>query len=502
MTRSLIGVDAGTTNIKAVALDLDGDEIARTSRRNAVTGSDGRMEQDMDGTWNRTAETIREVVVALPADTEVIAVGVTGQGDGCWLVDEAGEPARDAILWNDGRAADIVDDWQNSGVADRIFDICRSGTFPGASLPILCWLRDHEPAVLERADTVLFCKDWIKYRLTGELTTDLTDASLPFLDVRAQQYADELTDIVNLPMLPELLPELESATTVIGGVTPAASRKTGLPEETPVISGVIDIVASAFGSGVASPGENSSVVGTTSLNQTLLASVPDDQHRVGFTLAITDDLYTRAMASMAGTPNIDWAREELTESPDFEEVEAAAKSVPVGADGLLYHPYLSTAGERSPFVKPSARAQFTGLEPTHTRANLYRAVYEGVALALRDCYEYLPLKANSVAVSGGGSRSTFWCQLFADCLGADVTVPAGTEPGARGVALLAGVALDEYPDIETAVSEGTEVSRSYTPRPENMRRYEQWYTVYRKTYRAMFDVWDERAAALDDIGHD
>ena len=499
MSRTLIGVDAGTTNIKTVAFDLDGAEIAYASRENTVAASDGRMEQDMNRTWQRTAETISDVVEALPLDTEIIAIGVTGQGDGCWLVDENGEPARDAILWNDGRAADIVDDWQSSGVADRIFEICRSGMFPGACLPILCWLRKYEPAVVDRADTILFCKDWVKYRLTDELTTDLTDASLPFLDVQAQEYTDELTDIVDFPELTEFLPRLEPAMTVIGGVTPTASQTTSLPEGTPVISGVIDIVASAFGSGVVTSGESSSVVGTTSLNQTLIESVPDEQPHIGFTLAITEDRYTRAMASMAGTPNLDWAREHLAETADFEDIEAAAKSVPVGADGVLYHPYLSSSGERSPFLKPSARAQFTGLDPTHTRSHLLRAIYEGVALALRDCYEHLPLRAETVAISGGGSRSGFWCQLFADCLGVEVTVPAGTKLGARGIALLAGVALNEYPDIETAVSEGTDVERSYTPRPEHTKRYERWYEVYRETYLAMFDAWDERAAALADI---
>ena len=497
MAGVLIGVDAGTTNIKTVAFSPTGDELARASRENEVRTDDGRTEQDMAATWERTAETIREVVRSPSVTDEILGVGVTGQGDGCWLVDADGNPARDAILWNDNRAAGIVEEWAETGVADRIFDICGNGLFAGASLPILRWLRDHEPETLERAETVLFCKDWIKYRLTGELTTDLSDASLPYLDVRAGTYTDELSDLAGVPGVEDLLPRLEPATNVVGTVTDAASARTDLPVGTPVISGVIDIVASAVGSGAARPAASSSVVGTTALNQTILESVPDLDEPVGFTLAITEDRYTRAMASMAGTPNLDWARREIAETDDFGVVEREARSVPAGADGLLYHPYLSSSGERSPFIDSAARAQFSGLDPSHTRAHLLRAVYEGVALAMRDCYEHLPTEADRVVVSGGGASSEFWCQLFADCLETTVAVPEGSELGARGIALLAGVALDEFADVEAGLDAMTGIDRSYEPRPAYAERYDQWYEVYRTTYEAMFDAWTKRAAVVD-----
>jgi len=498
MTGALIGVDAGTTNIKTVAFSPDGTELARASRENEVLSSGGRMEQDMTATWERTAETIRAVVSALPADTDVLGVGVTGQGDGCWLVDGDGEPARNAILWNDNRAAGIVETWAETGVTDELFDICGNGLFAGASLPILRWLHDNEPETLDRAETVLFCKDWIKYRLTGALTTDLSDASLPYLDVRTREYADGLSTIAGVPGVEERLPRLEPATTVVGEVTSAAATHTGLPAGTPVISGVIDIVASAVGSGAAQPGDSSSVVGTTALNQTILETVPTLDEPVGFTLAITDDRLTRAMASMAGTPNLDWARAEIAATDDFAAVEREARSVPAGADGLLYHPYLSSSGERSPFIDSAARAQFSGLDPSHTRAHLLRAVYEGVALAMRDCYEHLPTEADRIVVSGGGAQSDLWCQLFADCLGTTIAVPEGSELGARGIALLAGVALDEFADIEAGLETMTAVDRSYDPRPEYVQRYDRWYEVYRATYEAMFDAWAKRDAVFGD----
>ena len=492
MTGALIGVDAGTTNIKTVAFSPDGTELARASRENEVLSSGGRMEQDMTATWERTAETIRAVVSALPADTDVLGVGVTGQGDGCWLVDGDGEPARNAILWNDNRAAGIVETWAETGVTDELFDICGNGLFAGASLPILRWLHDNEPETLDRAETVLFCKDWIKYRLTGALTTDLSDASLPYLDVRTREYADGLSTIAGVPGVEERLPRLEPATTVVGEVTSAAATHTGLPAGTPVISGVIDIVASAVGSGAAQPGDSSSVVGTTALNQTILETVPTLDEPVGFTLAITDDRLTRAMASMAGTPNLDWARAEIAATDDFAAVEADARSVAPGADGLVYHPYLSSAGEKAPFVDPAARAQFSGLDPSHTRAHLLRAVYEGVALAVRHCYDSLPGEPRTVTVSGGGARSDLWRQLIADCLDTTVRVPAYGELGAKGAAMLAAVGVDHYPDLDTAIDVMSDTGTTYAPRPGPASVYDDLYAYYTAVRESMADVWSLR----------
>ncbi|MFB6107438.1 MAG: FGGY family carbohydrate kinase [Haloplanus sp.] len=499
MAPCIIGIDAGTSNIKAVTFDLDGSERATASRRNEVlTPTTDRVEQEMDRTWELTAAVLREVVADLDDASEVVGVGVTGQGDGCWLLGDDGDPVRNAILWNDGRAAAYVDRWQTDGRGASLYEACGCTLFPGSTLPILAWLRDNEPATLEDAATVFYCKDWLKYCLTGERTTDPSDASLPFLDHRTNAYATDLGERFDLPSIEECYPRLVPPADPIGTVTAEAAAATGLPEGVPVVSGLLDIAASALGSGAATEGDSSSVVGTTSLSQTFVTDPTPGGDPAGFTISLGfEDLYTRAMASMAGTPNLDWMLDELATVEAFADVEAAVRDLPVGAEGVLYHPYLSTAGERAPFVDPNARAQFTGIGPNHTRAHLCRAVYEGLALAMRDCYEHIDTATDTVYVSGGGTRSSFVCQLLADCLGVPVAVPAGTEFGAKGVALLCAVALEEYPDVATAVAETTAVETAYRPRPERTRAYDDLYDLYRMAYESMGEVWRARAEFLE-----
>lgn len=502
MVKVLIGIDAGTTVIKSVAFTLDGEEIYQSSVENAVHRPEsGWAEQSMVTTWKKTAQTLSEVADALDDEDDLVALGVTGQGDGCWLVDEDGDPVRPAILWSDGRANSYVQQWQEEGITDTVYDICGGTQFPGSSLVILRWLKENEPEQYEAADTVFYCKDWLKYKLTGELTTDPSDASLPYIDAETAEYSEEVLEVVNMPDVREMRPDLIPGTNIVGQLTQNAVVETGLPQGTPVVSGFIDIAASAFGSGAVHPGEGSSIVGTTAVNQTILAEPPNDDEQAGIllTLGVEDGVWTKFMSSMTGTPNLDWAIEEVMDKSSFNLVEEEVESIPIGSDGLIYHPFLSSAGERAPFVNPNARAQFMGLNQEHTQAHLVRAVYEGISLAMLDCYKHLPQNADEVYLSGGGANSDFWCRMFANCLNATVVVPKGTEFGAKGAALLAGIGIGEYTDLESAVEATSSVEQSFEPDPEKVRQFRRWYDVYTDAYEATFEVWDERVRALEDL---
>ena len=507
MPDAIIGVDAGTSMIKAVAFSAGGEPLATCRWDNAVLRPEpGWREQDMADTWDATAATVREVVEELESlddDYEIQGLGITGQGDGCWLVDDEGDPARDAILWSDSRADGLIGEWQESSVNDDLYDICGSVQFPGSSLAILLWLQDHEPEVVDRAETVFFCKDWLKYKFTGTICSDPSDMTLPYVDIEQGAYAPEVFEIVDAPEFEELLPPLADPLEIIGEVTVDAADQAGIPEGTPVVSGLFDVPASMFGTGVSEPGQGASVVGTTSLNQVLLDEPDTSPHGVGYTLALgLENRWSRFMASMIGTPNLDWVLDKFRyrDDPDYPAIEKRVSEIPLGSDGVLYHPYLSSSGERAPFLNTKARAQFIGLEPDHTESHLIRAVYEGVALAMKDCYEHIPDTPDEVYIAGGGANSDFWCEMFADMTDARFSVPEGEEFGAKGVAMLAATATGIYDDFETAIEETRTISTSYEPRGDKTEQYDRLYEFYRSTYETMFDVWDTRAetlAALD-----
>lgn len=501
MNNFLIGIDAGTTNVKSVALLADGTELHRGVRSNKVLRPYPEWaEQDMSSAWQRVQETLQEVTTALEDPEQIDAVGVTGQGGGCWLIDSAGIPVGKAILWSDGRASDYVNDWHQSGTADNIFDITGYSVYSGLPLPLLQWLADHEPDRLKAAKTLFFCKDWIKYKLTGKRTTDLSGVSLLNMDISRQEKSIELLEEMGLETYESLIPDPVPATTIIGEITSTAAAETGIPEGTPVISGVMDVVASSFGSGAVNPGESSSLVGTTLQNQIIIDEPCAAPPKNGYTLSIgVGNRWLRAMGAMTGTPNLDWAVNELAPTESFAEIESMIRDIPIGCAGVMYHPYLSGAGEKSPFLQPTARAQFIGLDPEHRRAHLLRAVYEGVALAMRDCYTHIPYDSKRVFISGGGSQSDFWCQMFADCLGIEVIVPKGDEFGAKGIGLLASVAVGHHHDIASAVKETLTVSSVYTPRDIPYQKYTLLYDLYTETYQTMAECWDYRKAILEDL---
>jgi len=496
----LLAVDAGTSAIKAVAFGTDGEELAAASRETeTVRPEPGHVEQEMPAVWELTAEALREVSSALPTGAEPLGLGLTGQGDGLWAVTEGGEPVRNAILWSDSRAAPILEEWEGGGQLAEVVAQCGSALYPGMSLPLLAWLAREESDAFDRVGTVLSCKDWLAYRLTGERTVDHSEATVPYLDRETERLAPGVFDAVGLPGAREVLPELCAPTEIVGWITDEAADATDLAEGLPVVSGPFDVPASGIGGGAATPGDGSVTLGTSLTHQVLADGPRADADGIGMALGI-EGLWTYAIGSNAGTPSLEWAVEALAGADDVAELADVAAGAPVGSDGVLYHPYLSTAGERGPFVDPAARAQFVGLTPEHGPEHLVRAVFEGLSLAVRDCVGALPVEASPVALCGGGTRSELWCQLLADCLDRPVVVPSGSEPGATGAALVLGLALGEYASLGEAVDRTVATDRRYTPRTDVATQYGTLYDLFVDVRREMEPVWERRAETYRELG--
>ncbi|MDG9716831.1 carbohydrate kinase [Streptomyces sp. DH24] len=431
-----VGIDVGTSMVKAAAFDGTGRELAVEARPLALTLRGGFVEQDMEEVYAAVVAVLGALTAAVPEPVEL--AGLTGQGDGVWLVDAAGRPVRPAASWMDGRAHQLVDRWLADGTFEAVFRRTGSAMFPGCPGPLLAWLDSHEPASLDAAATALYCKDMVFRRLTGApAATDVSDASMPFLDPRTRTYDNRVVELLGLTHRRRLLAPVSDP------VATAGTRGEGLPAGTRLANGPYDLPASALGAGVSAAGDGLLIVGTCLAS--LVATTDLDTSGEPAGLYISTDRpghWLRAMPAMVGTAALDWVLS--TTGVRHEDVDGLLAATPPGAHGVRVLPYFAPSGERAPFVAPGLRAELTGVCLETTGADLVRATCEGIAYAARHCLEAAGL-TGSLAVCGGGTRSPAWMRLLADVLGRPLSVVEG-EVGARGAVLAAaeryGVALD------------------------------------------------------------
>lgn len=513
MSKYFIGIDAGTSLVKSVLFNMDGEELFVSKQKTEVLSPKPNWsEQDMTSVYEATILTLRSLVLQSNISAEdILAIGLTAQGDGCWMIDTDGNPLRNAILWSDGRAADIINQWQIEGISDKAYSICGSTLFPGAQSAILKWLNDNEPENVSRMAYAFYCKDWIRYKLTGDIATDESDASLPHLDIKNKVYSDKLLEYYGTKDLKHVLPKIIPSTDAISYITEEVSILTGLKPNTPLVTAPFDTIASSIGVGAIHGGDACSIVGTTCFNEVTMDTPDTSPANVGMTIAHgIPNKWMKSLGAMMGTPNLDWFIDQIAEKYRdiaktininlFDYFESQIKNIPIGSHGIVYHPYLSSSGERAPFVKSTARAQFTGICTEHTKYDMLRAVYEGVAMEMLDCYKHMPGEINEVRLSGGGASSAFWCQMFADALGKVMKVPAGSEFGAKGSVINAAVALNIFESFDEAVAKMIKIERTYIPNMENHEKYEKLYEVYKDIYYAQWNVWDKLNDVIKMIG--
>ncbi|MGI8679953.1 MAG: FGGY-family carbohydrate kinase [Jatrophihabitans sp.] len=477
----LLGLDAGQTVIKAAVFDRDGAQLAVSTAHTPTASRHARwQERDMDVLWTAAATAIGEVVGLVGAQ-RIAAVGICGHGDGLHLVDERGEPVRAAVLATDSRAHNYAERLATSAGAAELMTLTGQQVSAFSAGPLLSWLRDHEPDVLRRARWMLFAKDWIRYRLTGEIGTDFTDASSTVFDIRARGWSPRALQLEGLAELSHLLPPVGASTEVIGAVLPGAAAATGLPTGTPVVRGAHDVDAAAAGMGAIADGATSVVMGTFSINQ-IVAGQPAVDPRWQARCFLTDDQWLHMSTSPSSASNLDWVLRE------FGPLDAAGEPDPVAAGRLAFG---TSARHAPPVFVPllfggpfgdQVEAGFTGLRGWHTRADVLRAVFEGIVFTHRwhldALAEQLPVRARPLRLGGGGSNSPAWSQLLADATGLVVEVTDSTQSGARGAALLAGVGVGSYRDLADATDAGTRVLRTHLPDSDRHGELSERYQRY------------------------
>jgi len=501
----VIGIDAGTSKTKAVAFDLQGNELYTAGITSCTEYlKENWIESNMDNVWNDVFAVVKDVVSTLKSSHGTpLTVGITSTGDGTWIIDKDGNPVRPGIYWCDGRAQEEVNALQNAPNSDKSYSICGTSIFTGTQVAQLHWLKKHEPEVLEKARYIFHEKDWILYKFTGLISTDATDESLTNINLKTREYDEDLFDIFQIMDLrakfPNMLPTSENRAPVLDHI----ATSLGLEKHTIISAGPMDVSSHALGVGAVKPGHGSSVLGTAGLHQVIMDNTYIDVNkRVGMTLChAVPDTYVRLVAAMIATPNLDWGMKVLGYNPtffqDYLDIEESLMKLPIGCDGLIFHPYIFPGGERGPFVKPSAKGSYTGINQQHTREHLLRAIYEGVALSTLDCYSHMPVDPTIIYLSGGGAKSAFWAQMICDALAKPVAIPNGSEFGAKGAAINALVAAGIYSNYEEAVSQMIRQKEFYEPRAAQSRQFAELYELYQQGYTMQMDFWEQRSTLLE-----
>ena len=504
----LIGIDAGTSVIKSVAFTATGEQIAAAAIPNRyLTFPDGGAEQDMPRTWTDTAATLRELTQKIPNLAErLIAISVTGQGDGMWLIDKAGEAVAPAWLWLDARAASIAEGFIASEHYAAHYQRTGTGVNACQMSMQLAWMTRHRPDILARAATAFHCKDWLYFKLTGDRRTDPSEANFTFGQYATRSYAPDVLDVLGASDAKALLPDMVEGTQVAGRLTPEAAALTGLKAGTPITLGYVDVLCTGLGGGLYDPkGETGcTIVGSTGMHMKIAPTashVKLNAELSGYTMCFpVPGMYAQIQSNMASTLNIDWLLDLGRDVLSHQGIEKSRGDLLKGLDDrimaaeparALYHPYISQAGERGPVMEPAARAMFTGLELGMGFADMMRAVFEGLCFASRDCYSAMGDIPREVRVTGGAARSTALRVMLASVLKAPVRIVQREEAGAAGAAMMAAVQQKLYPDMDACAAAWVNplLGASTAPDPSLIRLYDGAFGIYKETRERMRPLW-------------
>ncbi len=504
MSGLVLGLDCGLTVTKAVVFDEEGRPRSSAGTRVAQETPRSRwVERDVDALWKASAEAIRAALEKADVDPrEIIGIGVTGHGDGLYLLDEGGRPTRRGILSLDSRAHEVTERWESEGRFDRMLEV--TGQVPGPLSPaaLLAWVVENEPEVIERTRWALSCKDVIKMRLTGEVSADPTEASTSFCDVNTQAYSTKAMALYGLEEYENFLAPVVGCEEVAGLVSDEAAEITGLAAGTPVVSGLHDVDASAIGIGCLEPGQLAMVAGTASINEVISARPVTDPRWFARNF-VRPGQWMHMSLSLASAGNLEWFVQRLCradydsaatcgEDP-FAFIEREVAEVADETSEVLFLPFLYGSPHGA-----AASGAFLGMRGWHDRGHMLRAILEGVVFnhrthvdALRDAFEI-----GEGRLTGGAVRSRRWAQMFADVLGLDVLLTDAGESGALGTAMCAAVAAGMHDSFEEAAAASVRVTGRLEPNPASRESLEAKYAHYRRAIHALGDVWDTSTAVL------
>ena len=510
----LLGIDFGTGGCKVTAIGVDGSFAGEASvEYPTYHDHPGWSEQEPADWWRALGEALAKLAQKGVDLADVAALALDGSTHNAVLLDEAWRPVRRTIMWTDQRATAECEALRNGGtgsggagsggarpLGERIFATCYQMPAPTWTLPQLMWLKAHEPEALARTAHVLFVKDYVRYLLTGEAATDRIEAQgTLFFNMARQDWDAPLVELAGLR--PASLPRIIAPTALAGRVTAEAAAATGLPAGTPVVCGTSDSAVEDYGAGAVEPGDLIIKLATAG-NVNSMTAEPHPHPKTLTYGHVIPGMWYSVSATNAAALCMRWLRDTFyapaevlqgaASSPPrsiFSLIDAEASASPVGAGGVMFHPYLQ--GERCPYWDADLRASFTGVSISSTRGDFARALMEGVAFSLRDCYrtlEEMGLPVKRIFLIGGGARSAVWSEIVANVFNRAVAVP---KPGdaSFGAALLAGVGCGLFKDERDAVARCLHIDRTIEPDPVAAAEYARLFKRYRAVHDALAPIY-------------
>ena len=494
----LIGIDIGTSGTKTVLFDQVGKAISSfTVEYPMHQPKNGYAEQDPRDWYYATIESIAAVVKASGVkSSEIKGVGLSGQMHGLVMLDKDDNVLRNAIIWCDQRTALECDEITAKVGKERLIEITANPALTGFTASKILWVRNNEPDIYEKCVKIMLPKDYIRYMLTGEFATEVSDASgMQLLDVPKRQWSNEV--LSKLQIDKSLLGKVYESPDITGKINKKTADLTGLKEGTIVAGGAGDNAAAAVGTGVVEDGKAFTTIGTSGVVYAHISDISiDKKGRVHtFCCSVPGAWHVMGVTQGAGL-SLQWFRNNFCTS----EIESAAllgvdpyyimdkeaDMVPIGSNRLIYLPYLM--GERTPHLDPNARGVFFGLSAIHTKKDLLRAVMEGVSYSLTDClgiFSEIGIILNDMLACGGGGSSSIWRQMLADLYGFPVKTVESKEGPALGVAILAAVAAGLYSSVPEACKQIIRTDKTCTPIKENGILYKKYYSVYKSLYSSL-----------------
>lgn len=503
----ILGIDVGTSGVKAIIGDGKGAVLAEvTVAHPAHSPRPGWSEQNPEDWWRSTVKAVKQVLARTGVGKDGLAgIGLSGQMHGSVFLDGNGSVIRLAILWNDQRTHRECEEIEKrAGGRKALLRIAANPAFTGFTAPKILWLRNNEPANFAKVRKVLLPKDYIRYRLTGEYATEVSDASgTLLLDVARRRWSKPLLSKLDLD--PDLLPPVYESPVVSGKVCATAAKQLGLSAGVPVAGGGGDQAMGAVGNGIVRKGVASAMMGTSGVifaHTDTMETEPEGRVHT-FCHAVPGTWHTMSCMLSAGGM-LQWYADTLCAAEKvaaakgkrnvFDLLLADAAKVPPGAEGLYCLPYLT--GERTPYADPYARGCFIGLTPRHSMPMLTRAVVEGITFGMRDSLEVMRrmgLKVSELRLSGGGARSRFWCQLQADVYGVKTVISNSTAGSAYGAMLTGGVGAGVWKTIPEACDNAIAIVDRFRPKAKTVRDYDRIYRPFGRLYRSLRDNFREIA---------